>query len=105
MYIGDFNARNSVWWNGDSTNLQSTELVELAAQYILDQFIDGPTHILPKYASCIDLISTTGTNFVTDSGVFPSLVPRYHLQLIFANLSFTTFFPPAYKQRIRNLKD
>ena len=105
MYIGDFNARNSVWWNGDSTNLQSTELVELAAQYILNQFIDGPTHILPKYASCIDLISTTGTNFVTDSGVFPSLVPRYHLQLIFANLSFTTFFPPAYKQRIRNLKD
>ena len=26
MYIGDFNARNSEWWNGDSSNLQGTEL-------------------------------------------------------------------------------
>ena len=36
MYIGDFNARNSEWWNGDSTNLQGTELAELAAQYNLN---------------------------------------------------------------------
>ena len=69
IYIGDFNARNSEWWNGDSTNLQGTELAELAAQYRLNQIIDGPTHILPN--SCIDLILTTETNFATDSGVFP----------------------------------
>ena len=66
MYIGDFNARNSEWWNGDSTNLQGTELAELAAQYNLNQVIDGPTHILPNSASCIDLIFTTETNFVTE---------------------------------------
>ena len=92
IYIGDFNARNSEWWNGDSTNLQGTELAELAAQYSLNQIIDGPTHILPNSASCIDLIFTTETNFVTDSGVLPSLFPRCHHQLIFAKVSFTTFF-------------
>ena len=36
MHIGDFNARNSEWWNGDSTNLQDTKLVELAAEYSLN---------------------------------------------------------------------
>ena len=100
MYIGDFNARNSEWWNGDSTNLQGTELVELAAQCNLNQVIYGPTHILPNSASCIDLIFTMETNFITDSGVLPSLFPRCHHQLIFTKVSFTTLFPPAYKQRI-----
>ena len=78
MYIGDFNARNSEWWNGDSSYLQGTELPELAAQYNLNQFIDGLTHNLPNSASCIDLISTTEINFVIDSGVLPSLFPRCH---------------------------
>ena len=59
---GDFNARNSGWWNGSSTNLQGTELAELAAQYSLNQIIDGLTHILPNSASCIDLIFTTETH-------------------------------------------
>ena len=100
IYIGDFSARNSEWWNGDSTNLQGTELAELAAQYSLNQIIDGTTHILPNSACCIDLIFTTETNFVTDSGVLPSLFPRFHHQLVFAKVSFTIFFPPAYERRI-----
>ena len=99
MYIGDFNAKNLEWWNGDSTNLQVTKLAELVAQYNLSLVIDGPTHIFPKSASCVDLIFTTETNFVTKLGVFPSLFPRYH-QLTFVKVSFTTFFLPAYKWRI-----
>ena len=94
------NSRNSELWNGGSTNLQGTKLAELAAQYNLKQVIDGPTHILPNPASCIDLIFTMKTNFVTDSGVLPPLFLRCHHELIFAKKSFTTFFPPAYKRRI-----
>ena len=97
VYIGDFDARNSEWWNGDSTNLEGTDLVELAAQYILNQVIDGSTHIFPNSASCIDLIFTTETNFVTHSGVLPSLISRCHTQLIFAKVRFTTFFPPTHR--------
>ena len=100
IYIGDFNARTSEWWNGDSTNLQGTEPAELAAQYSLNQIIDGPTHILSNSASCIDLIFTAETNFVTESGVVPALFPRCHHQLIFPKVNFTTFFPPAYGWRI-----
>ena len=66
----------------------------------MNQVIDWPTHILLNSGSCIDLIFTTKADFVTDSGVLPSLFPRYHHQLIFAKMSFTTFFPPVYKWRI-----
>ena len=85
---------------GDSTYLQGTELAELGAQYSLNQIIDPPTHILPNSATCIDLIFTNETNFVIDSGVLPSVFPRCHHQLIFAKVSFTTFFPPVYRRRI-----
>ena len=77
--------------------MQGTELAELAVQYNLNQAIDGPTRILPNSASCIDLIFTTEKIFVTDSGFLPSLFPRCHHQLIFVKMSFTTFFPPAYR--------
>ena len=66
MYIGVFNARNSEWWNGNSTNLQGTELAELEAQYSLNQIIYGPTHILPNSARFIDLI------FTKEKIVFPT---------------------------------
>ena len=86
--------------SGDSTHLQSIELAELAAQYSLNQIIDRTTHVLPNSATCIDLIFTTETNFVIASGVLPSVFPRCHHQLIFAKVSFTTFFPPVYRRRI-----
>ena len=101
MYIGVFNAKNSEWWNGNSTNLQGTELAELEAQYSLNQVIYGPTHILPNSARFIDLIFTKEKNFVSDTGALPSLFPRWHHQLIFAKVSFTTLFHPANVNAIR----
>ena len=68
MYIGDFNAKNLEWWNGDSTNLQVTKLAELVAQYNLSLVIDGPTHIFPNSASCVDLIF--GNKFCYQVGSF-----------------------------------
>ena len=100
MYIIDFNARNTVWWNGDFNNLQGTELVELAAHCSLNQIIDGSTHILSNSASCIDSIFTMETNFSTDLGVLSSLFPSCRHQLNFAKVSFTNLFPPAYGQKI-----
>ena len=71
IYIGAFNARNWEWWNGDSTNLQCTELSELAAKYNLNQIIDSPTRILPNSASCIELIFTIETNLLPSRKFFP----------------------------------
>ena len=99
MYIIDFNAKNTLRWNRDFTNLQGAELVELTANYSLNHIINGSTHILSNFESCIDSIFTMERNFNTDSGVLPSLFPSCHHQLNFAKVSFTTFFRLAYGQR------
>ena len=105
MYFGNFNPRNSEWWNGSGVEWwQGTELGELAVQFDLNQVIYWPTDILLSSASCIDLIFTMKSNYVTNSCscscVLPLVFPRCHHQLIFAKVSFITFFARAYKQRI-----
>ena len=57
IFLGDFNARNSVWWTGDVTNSQGEEISDLATQYGLHQLIDEPTHFRPGCSpSCLDLV-------------------------------------------------
>ena len=88
VYVGDFNARNSDWWSGDTSNLQGTEINNLATQHGLHQIIDKPTHILSNSASCIDLIFTSTPNLVCNSGVLPSLFSTCKHQLVYARLNF-----------------
>ena len=100
IFLGDFNARNSDWWTGDITNSQGKEIGDLASQHGLSQIIDKPTHILSNSSSCIDLIFTSAINFISESGVLPSLFPRCHHQVVFVKVNFKVSFPPAYNRRI-----
>ena len=100
IYIGDFNARNSDWWTGDTTDTEGRDLGDLAEQYSLFQVIDKPTHILPNSSTCIDLIFTSVKNLTLESGVLPSLYPRCHHQVTFAKVNFKISFPQAYKRKI-----
>jgi len=100
IFIGDFNARNSEWWAGDVTNTHGRDISDLATQHGLNQVIDEPTHVLPNSLSCIDLIFISGNNFMTSSGVLPSLYPSCHHQLVFAKFNFKIPSPPAYQRRI-----
>ena len=101
IFLGDFNVKNSDWWNGDTTDAGGREIQNLATQHGLDQLIDGPTHIPPNASpSCIDLIFSSANHLSLDSGVLPSLYPRCHHQIVFCKIDFKIPFPPAYKRRI-----
>ena len=100
IYLGDFNARNSNWWAGDATNIYGTNIEEITTQNSLEQIIDGPTHILPASASCIDLFFSSNRGIISKRGVHPSLFPRCHHQIIFAIINFKIHFPPAYSRQI-----
>ena len=100
IFIGDFNVRNSDWWVNDITNSKGQDISEIASQYNLHQIIDKPTHILPGSSSCIDLIFTSSEDFVSESGVLPTLHSRCHHQLVYAKFNFKIPLPPAYKRRI-----
>ena len=97
IFLGDFNARNTNWWEGDTDNCHGLDLDEITSHYGLEQIINSPTHIPPNSASCIDLLFTSQSNLVTESGVHASLSPRCHHQIIFAKINFKVYFPPSYE--------
>ena len=100
IFLGDFNVKNSDWWSGDITDPEGREIQNLATQHGLRQIIDGPTHLLENSFSCIDLIFSSANHLVLDSGIFPSLHPRCHHQIIFCKLNFQIPFAPSYKRII-----
>ena len=73
VVIGDFNARSTSWWTDDITTKEGTEIESLTLSYGLNQVINEQTHILPSSNSCIDLLFTSHTNMITESGVHSSL--------------------------------
>ena len=48
----------------------------LTSQFVLNQIINEPTHITKNSSTCIDLLFTSQTNLVIESGVHSSLYPN-----------------------------
>ena len=80
--IGDFNAKSKSWYINDSTTSQGNVLEDITSQFGLQQIIKEPTHILDNSSSCIDLIFTSQPNLIIESGVYLSLHPNCHHQVI-----------------------
>ena len=72
MVLGDFNARNKLWFDQDNTSYEGSILNDLMAQYGLTQIIHEPTHILEPSISCIDLMFTSQENLATNSFIIAS---------------------------------
>ena len=89
LVAGDLNVRSSSWWSDDIDTIERTITDGLY------QIIDEPTHILPSFTSCIDLIFTNQPNFVINSGVHPSLHQNCHHQIIFAQIDLKVYYPPT----------
>ena len=100
IFLGDFNARNTLWWGGDVINSEGLDLNELTSHYNLHQLINTPTHILPNSESCIDLIFTSQPNLISESGVHASLFPRCHHQIIYAKVNLKVYYPPPYERLV-----
>ena len=100
IIVGDFNARLSSWKTDDPDTHEGIEIDSLTSSYGLTQIISSPTHILPNSSSCIDLFFTNQPNIVINSGVYSSLHPNCHHQIIYANINFKLFFPPPYQRQI-----
>ena len=93
MVLGDFNAKNKLWFDQDNTSYEGSILNDLMAQYGLTQTIHEPTHILESSVSCIDLIFTSQENLATNSGVHSSLHPNCHYQIVFSNFNLKIHYP------------
>ena len=67
--------------------------------------INEPTHLLQNSSSCIDLIFTSQPNIVVESGVYPSLHPNCHHQIIFAKFNLKIYYPPPYLREVWHYKE
>ena len=82
---GDFNARSRSWWSDDITSHEGFLIDSLTTAYGFYQLISEPTHLLPNYSSCVDLIFIDQPNLAVDSGVHPTLHGDCHHQIILVN--------------------
>ena len=52
----------------------------------------------------IDLLFTSQTNAITESGAHSSLHPNYHHQIIFGKFDLRVFYPPPFERNVWHYK-
>ena len=97
---GEFNAKSNKWSEGDRSTIEGSKIDFLTFQFGLSEIIKEPTQILENSSSCIDLIFTTQTNMVLESGVHHSLHQDCHDQIIFAKFNLKVYYRPPCERTI-----
>ena len=69
VVLGDFNTKPNLWYKNDKATYEGSEIDGRASQFGLHQLINEPIHLTRNTSSCIDLIFTSQTNLVMESGI------------------------------------
>ena len=68
--VGDFNAKNNLWWDGQTSNSAGVQLAELTNSLGLAQIVTGPTRAVGlAHASQIDLMFVNNLTLVNSCDV------------------------------------
>ena len=89
-------------WKNDLTTSEGNQVDAITSSYDLSQLICEPTHILPNWSSCIDLIFINQNNLIMDSVVHASLHPNCHHQIVYAKLNSKIEYPLLYERLVLN---
>ena len=87
VILGDFNAKLSLWYNNNITTDEGSKSDGLTFQYGLQQIIKESTHFICSFSSCVDLIFTTQSNLLMESGLHSSLHANCHRHITFEKFS------------------
>ena len=100
VVLGDFNAKSNNWCKADVTSLEESKIDFITSSYGLNQLIQEPTHILNSSTFCIDLIFTSQSNLVMESGIHSSFHSNCHDQIVFGKFNLSIFYPPPYERTL-----
>ena len=100
VILGDFNIKSSNWYKHEKTTYESSNIDAITSQFGLQQLIKEPTHVFTDSSSCIDLLFTSQSNLVIESGVHSSLHQNCNHQIIYAKINLKVFYPSPYKREI-----
>ena len=98
--LGDFIAKTTNWYKNDITSYEGLKTDTITSKFGLQQIINEPTYLTSNPSWCIDLIFTSHSNLVMESGVHSSLLPNCHHQIVFAKINLKIYYPPPYKREI-----
>ena len=98
--IGDSNAKSNEWSEDDRSANEGSKIDFVTSKFRLSQIIKELTHILENPSSGFDLIFSTQTILILDSGVHHSLQQDCHHQIIFAKLNLKAYYSPPCERTI-----
>ena len=93
VITGDFNARTSCWWSEDINTSEGLKLLSLTSANGVSQIINEPTHLQTSDSSCIALIFTDQPKLSGKFGVYVSLHPNCHHQIVHSSFNLKTSYP------------
>ena len=96
LLLGDFNAKNSEWFNADCTNPNGIALKDLTDHFDLTQLCRQATHLNHdgEPESLLDLVFTNVPELLSNSArVLPPISSSDHLPVVIQNKSAEYFNP------------
>ena len=100
FFLGDFNTKSNLWFKGDQTTLVGSKIDGITSTFGLQQIINEPTHIIGDASSGIDLMFTSQSDLVMESGVHSSLHPNCHHQITYAKFNLKIHYPRPSERKI-----
>ena len=100
VVLGDLNFRSNLWFKADKTSYEGSKIDATTSQFGLQQLINEPTHFIADFFSCIDLIFTSQTNLVIESGVHSSLHPNCYHEITYEKFNLKIHYPSPYIREI-----
>ena len=97
VILGNFNAKSILWYNIDVTLYEGSKTDGVTSKFGLQQIIKEPTHLS---SPSIDLIFTTQTNLVMESGAQSLLHANCHHHITFAKFNIKIHYPPPYEREV-----
>ena len=105
MITDDFNARASKWWGLNKENAEGREINSIKSAFGYSRIINQPIHKTKESCSFIDLIFTTSSNLISNTGVKLSLFKKCHRSLIYGVIDFEAPLPPSYLREVWDYKN
>lgn len=104
IFIGDMNARNTHFWDGDITNTEGRAIKAYFDSQNFEQLIHEPTRIQGNSKSCIDLVFTNSPSLISTVETRPKIYDTCDHKPVVISLKSTFQRPQSYKRWVWNYK-
>ena len=93
-----FTQSSNNWCKNDTISQEGSKLDAVTSNYGLHQLTQGQMQIINSSSSFIELMFTSQSNLVMESGAHSSLHPNCHDQVVITKFNLSILYPRPYKR-------